>query len=438
MRGRVVNGITGEPVRNAVITLGFAPVVFGGEGVIPDPTAYPRPPPFLSATSGLEGSYRIEGIPQGTFRVEISHPDFFTRVEGILFPVRHTENRDLGITPVDYTGDLSGTVIDGATQLPIEGVEIFQLDRQLLIFGLATRSAADGTFMLEGLAAGPNRVVLRAPGFRDLEALIDVAPRIAVSRSFFLVRDSGRITGLITSSRNNQPLPNVAVRVISGTATAISGADGRYVLDPVLEGLVPLEFLAPNHDRLVVTASVSNSKVTTVDVLMRFNRATIQGRVTDVNGGGIAGATVSMPAQVLTTLTAVDGSYSFVERVRVENTPQLVAIGASATGFLPAATSFTALPGQTIIQDFVLLSTFGNFTGIVEDGTTLQPLLGVEVDIPVLDESHVTDAAGAFLFAGLPQGTYQVDVRALGYSPITTFVIVPGGTTTAVRIRVTP
>ncbi len=65
------------------------------------------------------------------------------------------------------------------------------------------------------------------------------------------------------------------------------------------------------------------------------------------------------------------------------------------------------------------LSLGASFAGTVVADSTELPLDSVEVALPDLGLSALTDAAGAFRFDSIPPGTHRVSIRRGGYAPLT-------------------
>lgn len=57
------------------------------------------------------------------------------------------------------------------------------------------------------------------------------------------------------------------------------------------------------------------------------------------------------------------------------------------------------------------------FIGKVFADTSMRLIPGVEVKLPTLDKTAITDAKGAFRFVDVPVGTHVVQARAVGYVP---------------------
>jgi subtilisin family serine protease len=151
--------------------------------------------------------------------------------------------------------------------------------------------------------------------------------------------------------------------------------------------------------RLDAFAAVDNSP--------RGPTGTLTGTVTNAsNGTPIAGATVhaSGPAD-RTATTNASGAYSLVAPVGD------YVVTASAFGFATGTANVTIVEGQTTTQDFALTPAPSHaVSGHVRD-TANNPIANATVTIlgtPI--PPAITDASGAYSFASVPEGTY--DVRA--------------------------
>lgn len=71
----------------------------------------------------------------------------------------------------------------------------------------------------------------------------------------------------------------------------------------------------------------------------------------------------------------------------------------------------------------------GSVTGVIMRDAPVVPALGAEVSIPSLGLRATTSVDGLFLLAGVPPGSYQLQIRQLGFAPVLDSVKVePGGT----------
>jgi hypothetical protein len=85
-----------------------------------------------------------------------------------------------------------------------------------------------------------------------------------------------------------------------------------------------------------------------------------------------------------------------------------------------------------------LFRSTGNLIGRVLKDADSTPISGASATLPALSRTAISDAGGAFSFLGIPAAFYQVDVSAVGFTPVTTFANVAGGQTASVAVRLRP
>lgn len=101
--------------------------------------------------------------------------------------------------------------------------------------------------------------------------------------------------------------------------------------------------------------------------------------------------------------------------------------------FAAAMLGVLAVPTALVAQET------GRIAGRVVDDETARPLALAQVSIPALSTGTVSDVEGQFSISGLPAGTYEIEVRLLGYAAKTvTGVEVRAGTVTRLDISLPP
>jgi hypothetical protein len=76
----------------------------------------------------------------------------------------------------------------------------------------------------------------------------------------------------------------------------------------------------------------------------------------------------------------------------------------------------------------------GILVGVVTDSTN-QPIAGVEVSLPELSKSALTNADGAFALQAIQPGSQHLIARRVGYGPVDTKIEIEAGRTTQRRVR---
>ncbi len=287
----------------------------------------PRPPG--QASSGPDGRFAIEGLDSGPHYLAATHPSRPTaRLPNVM-----TGRADVRIEMAAGLA-ITGRVIDEAGAPVPAFTVIARVARGALVrHNVNSASSYDpgGRFEIGGLTEGTYEVVATSRGFPPSEPVsVTVGPHGAPPVTVTL-RRGGRIEGVITS--DGEPLAGATIslegRLGSGTtavpllAHAVSGADGRYVLEGVGETLSSVRVSAEgHHHRILGGLTLAPGATRTVDVdltpleegeeprtelagigvvMMPRGDALMVGRV--VEGGGAAAAGLARGDLVL----AVDG-----------------------------------------------------------------------------------------------------------------------------------
>ena len=175
-----------------------------------------------------------------------------------------TQTVDLTLTP---GGIITGTLMDGETHLPLDHIGMIPdpiendsndvLNRNYGTGGLAETDAA-GRYMLGGLYDGvyrsshsitARRYVARGYPQPALTAIVTVTGGATVPNIDLFPRKGGYISGTLTNM-DGAPLVNVEARIEPAdgqdagflSATARTGADGRYILPALTPGDYRLHF----------------------------------------------------------------------------------------------------------------------------------------------------------------------------------------------------
>ena len=77
----------------------------------------------------------------------------------------------------------------------------------------------------------------------------------------------------------------------------------------------------------------------------------------------------------------------------------------------------------------------GSFDGVVIQEASGNPLPGVLVSAAGTNATATTDAQGRFRFGNLPAGAITIELRFLGYQPLTQQITVPNGETGTGQFR---
>jgi hypothetical protein len=256
-----------------------------------------------------------------------------------------------------------GTVVDSASGIPLRGA-------RLTVGGqsINTTSDSSGAFTLRGLAAGQHTLAVRTVSLDSLGATYNVTLDIA---------------GDSTS---------IAVRVPTALQVAAFACQQGLGTGGVLLG------------RLIARGDTAASRTGVVTAEWQAGSDSSKGKASPLWVSASSDergrfALCGVPLDVELTLKAV--------------TPR--ASGGPAAATVPAKARFGK---AEVILDHATASAV--FTGVVTLDTTREPIGGVEVSLPDLSRTTLTNERGTFILRDIPPGDQHVVVRRVGYGPVDT------------------
>jgi hypothetical protein len=349
-------------------------------------------------------------------------------------------------------GSIAGTVTDHLSGLPIAGADVSANREECCGDGNAT-TAADGSYLITGLAPGDYRVLVSRSGYapeyhndaydQGAATLVEVLPAVISDEVDVALQIEGRIAGTVYDDATQLHIAGVSVYAerdpccgISGFATTagdgsyeVSGlAPGNYRLYLAADGYVS-EYYADTYDylgaRMVLV--VSGATTTDVDAGLAVG-AHITGTITDEGTGApIVGAEISAKRDVCCgggfATTGTGGSYDIAGLPPGNYSVQIGALGYAPEYYdntydNDAAAFVAVAPGGTVGGIDAALSQGGSLTGVVRDEFGA-PLAGATVSATRTVCCHTafatTLADGSYVFSGLPPGEYIIRASATGY-----------------------
>ncbi len=298
-------------------------------------------PDSAESTTAADGTYTLAGLVDGDYSVRFTPVSTYLQewYDGDLTggaPTQVTIADAAAVTSVDAdleTGaGVSGTVVDGGTGLPIEGVEV-QLSGPNY---RAATTAADGSFEVSGVAAGSYQLWLNDPSRRyfseyydDVASWFDATEldlQLGTISPLELDMARGASIGGVVTDSVGAPIESGYVEVSSATSSrsASIASDGTYRVGPLVPGDYRVEFVpggrthlrefyddVPTADLATQVTVVGSTDVTGIDASVGTT-GSIAGIVTDdVSGLGIAGVQVSASSfdWSIYGVTRADGSY---------------------------------------------------------------------------------------------------------------------------------
>jgi hypothetical protein len=226
----------------------------------------------------------------------------------------------------------------------------------------------------------------------------------------------GNLSGVVTDSSGNV-LAGATVTVTNladnSQTVLTTAADGTYHDNGLQAGLIySLSVSDANFasQTTQVSLAAGANKANFALVAQLTTPATMSGFVTDANGNGVSGATITVVqnGQTFSTTTLSDGSYT------------LSGLAAGTDNVTVTDPSFSALATQVTLsggsntEDFTLAALPPELSGVATDplGTTL---FGATINVVdgngVTVATTTTAADGSYSFAGIAAGTYTITAK---------------------------
>jgi hypothetical protein len=201
----------------------------------------------IFAVTDSAGNFRLSmdpGIYSGDYTLLANHPGYTSGQLVITIPNGATLPESFVLAKV---GSLTGTVTDGGTPpaVPVAGGAV-QAGPDTGV------SDATGHYQLE-TAPGPTIVTVRADGFENSAATIDIAAGGVTNHDFALVTASATLTGSVYDGNTGDPIHEAFVSVTGGRSTATTGFDGSYTISRIPAGHAQVIVNAHGHPSLTST-----------------------------------------------------------------------------------------------------------------------------------------------------------------------------------------
>ena len=423
-----------------------------------------------SVLTQADGTYTITGLPAGGYRVEVdasgtdyageyyNNTNYSSAAQVVVTAGQTTSNIDFSLA---LGGRISGVVKRDSDNQPIEGLQITVSEYSTGDWGGSAQTAADGSYTIEGLAAGSYMVQASAYGTdyldeyynntadRNSAAQVVVTAGSTTANIDFSLALGGRISGVVKRDSDNQPIAGISVSAnpyssAGSGRSAQTAADGSYTITGLAAGIYRVRAVAYGTDyvgeyynnttdnnsaaQVVVTAG---STTADIDFSLALG-GKISGKVIrDSDSQPIAGLWVS--ANEYSTgvwggqaQTQADGSYTITGlaaggyRVRVPSSGiDYVGEYYDNTADSNFAAQVAVTAGQTTPNIDFSLALGGKISGVATSVTGGRPIQGLNVNASRINGglnnySAQTGADGRYTITGLPAGSYKVGVSPYG------------------------
>lgn len=395
------------------------------------------------AESDAAGTLSWKHVRAGTFDARVKARGFAAlALPGVEIGTRAASAarvQDLGTVRLEAGAALEGMTVDPAGQ-PLGGVAIWARTRDVRFFGPDlsppdATSASDGTFSILDLTPGALlNVIASAEGRSDARAEGVAVPREERLRLVLpgLSRVQGRVVDLTGKAVPGAEVSRFATlrtgfSVLSRGAPilALSGDDGRFVLDDVPAGSMRVSasrdgYLSGESGELEV---LPGRDLEGVELVLRPG-ASVSGRVLDADGEPVAGVDVSVQMDDAPwgrgrgVASDGDGRYRLPEVP-----PGLRTLVAQSDDGGRAALEIEVKAGENSL-DFHLEGGF-TLSGTVVDerdqpvGGARVALVAYEAQLPGRPRQAISAADGGFTLRGVGKGRMSFVASAPGYADAT-------------------
>jgi len=367
----------------------------------------------VSATTDEAGHFVARGLVADTYTLSVASPTHGA-VDQVVMLAKGQKAR---VRFVVVPSNIAGFVVDARGQ-PVEDATIAARSESPAGFGFA-RSDERGRFDTGGLPPGRYQVTVSRGGSRVDSKAIEIATGTRDAR--LVVLDAARVTGRVLLdgkpvSYFGYALTEDADNVYSRPTTVRDEA-GRFVEKDAEPGTYALVIVGPAFARTAIAnVRVVPGQTTDLGDIAVTRGQVLRGRVVDGSGAGVAGATVALSRDAYgnaplarlmsgarSATTDARGAFEIPGLVPGDGETTLEAThpvrGISAVTIVP--------PGGSAV---LVLAPTGALEGQVQPPSReLYRAVARRIDQPGRYTAEI-DRSGAFRFAQLPPGEYELDV----------------------------
>ncbi|MCA3081910.1 MAG: carboxypeptidase regulatory-like domain-containing protein, partial [Rhodocyclaceae bacterium] len=336
LAGRIIESDSSSPVSGVAITLtGSSPAV--------------------STISSSNGTFALTSLLPGIYSFAAAKAGYQTfKATATVGASEQIQVGDIEIAITANSGVVRGRVLAAAGGLPISGA-IVATDGSP---SLTATTGVDGRYEVVGVPTGAIRLTTSKDGFASTVGSTTIIGGKSVDYSTSLYATGvipptqGQLFGRVVAAGTGLSLGGVQISIVGAVSVSVATAGDGSFASPLPSGSYTATFSIAGYRALsriyVVTngAAIDAGRIE-LDIARLTTR--IIGKVTQIDGTAIAGASVSLQGGP-TQLTNGAGQYAFDDLAG-----QSFVLNASATGVLAQSVTRQVTEPTELTQDFVLV-----------------------------------------------------------------------------------
>ncbi|MBC8175978.1 MAG: carboxypeptidase regulatory-like domain-containing protein, partial [Deltaproteobacteria bacterium] len=397
VRGSVTNKDTGDPIENALVSIGST-----------------------QTYTDSDGAYQLTGIASGTQTVTASHSGYENYSGSVEAVAGETVFNDFSMTLKPTTGTVMGRVTDKDTGSGLEDAVVY-------ISSKKTQTDSRGDYEITGAKAGTRLEISLKTGFENYFASTEVkAGEIVIDDIAMTPKPAtGSVKGIVTDKDTGGPAGNAFVSI--GSVETRTDANGQYELVGIGEGTHEIDAQKAGYQNYNSTVNVTAGLTTFHDIQMvpEPTTGTVEGIVTDqTTGSALEGVRMLIGSTEI--ITKSDGHYRLTGLDEGAHN-----ILAEKSGYNNYSETVTVDAGNVTIHDIHMVPEpkHGAVQGHVTNASTGDPVRGVTIRITGTSTETETDENGFYLITGVLAGTSQIVGREAGFETYEGSVTITAGQT---------
>jgi sugar lactone lactonase YvrE len=301
----IVGDQNGNPLADAIVTVGSASVL-----------------------TGANGTYQITDLPPGPATITASKVNYQTATASAVF----VAGSSFSFSPRLYASGVVQPTVSSLTGVVVDSITKAVLPNVSVKLGSITQvSSATGTFTFDAVVPGAFTLTLSANGYQSLSASGITVVGINDVGNIGLTKlpTTSSLSGIVTDAATSLPIAGATINVSGQAPTGLTGADGKYtitglngtsfILNAVATGYLPrAQTVSLNQvgnatvDIQLIKADVVGTDISFVKIAMSKPAYPASGEIAlylTLGNKATSAANVTVSAQVLNTQNSVVHEY---------------------------------------------------------------------------------------------------------------------------------